>query len=903
MSSFLVKSAQTSARIGRVFLASILVLSFLNGLSVVRGAERVKMIDDWKFRRGDADEPSWRLTWRNLEPFALATQGELFAPNARPKKAWGTPGFQVKTIRPEFDDSDWEIVDLPHDAAISEPFSYANEPTQSLLPDSQVLWYRKTFDLPSSDAGKTIALDFDGVMSRSSVWVNGSYVGGWGYGYSSFRVDATPYVKFGGSNVVVVRCANPPQSSRWYTGNGIYRNVWLVKSHKIRVARWGVFVQTPRVSEEEAALDVTVEVENADVKGEAVEALVSVAIYRRDADGNKIGDAIARLPEKSVSVKPGERVAAQFDEFALTNPPIWAPETPNTCFAETTISVAGQAVDVEETAFGFRQIEYKPDEGLFVNGKLYELRGFCLHHDFGALGAAYNAQAEKRRLLKLKEIGCNAIRLSHNPSAPETVDQLARLGFLVQAEAFDQWRRPQNGSWRAAGYLDLFDKWSEADIRSLVRRDRNCPAIIMWSIGNEIPELVEQSEFVVQAKRLVEFVRQEDPTRPTTSACNQAAAGFGEIPSVLDVFGYNYYGRRAYAEFHKKNPNSPVYGSEVVCTGASRGWYVFPVSKSSGKLSDGMTDFHQSSYSWFAFGFNHDKPLDGWACPPDYEFEAQDRNPFVCGAFAWTGVDYLGAPFTIDELSRSQVFTDPEVEKKALEEKELYGSWRCPLRICETGAFDSALFPKDLAYLYKSRWLPDEKTTWILPHWNFPERVGEVTPVYVFTSGDSAELFLNGKSLGRKTKGEFQYRLTWDDVRYEPGELRVVSYKNGEIWDESKVETTGAPVALRLNAERSELTADGRDLAFVTLEVVDAQGRVVPNAQIDVTFQAEGAGTLVATDSGNACDLVSYVSPTRRTFAGLTSAIMRSNRGESGKLTLKANAEGLKGASVDFEVR
>ncbi len=880
-------------------------LTFSSGIfSDAYSSERTKLIDDWKFKRGDGDEPAWRFTWRNLEPYALASRDQLLAPLKRAKRPGGTPGFNSTFIRENFDDSAWETVDLPHDAAIYEDFSYANQPTQSLLPTSEPLWYRKTFDLSESDKGKSIFLDFDGVMSRCGVWVNGNYVGGWGYGYTSFRVDATPYVKYGASNVVAVRCGNPPQSSRWYSGNGIYRNVWLVKSNETRAARWGVFIKTLDVTGETAKLDVSVDVERAvdeSKKDESIEAVVSVKLYRRDVEGNRVGDAFAEISGKTVDVKPGEATTATFGDVILENAPLWSPDFPNTCMAETTISVNGQIVDVDETPFGIRTIKYEPDQGLLINGKLYELRGFCLHHDLGALGAAYNEQAEKRRLLALKSIGCNAIRLSHNPSAPETVDQLARLGFLVQAEAFDQWKRPQNGSWRAAGYLDLFDNWSEADIRSLVRRDRNCPAIVMWSIGNEIPELGDEPEFVRQAKRLVGFVREEDPTRPVTAACNSGKSGFGEIPKVLDIFGYNYYGRANYAEFHKRNPDVPVYGSEVVCTGSSRSWYVFPVKKSSGSLSDGTTDFHQSSYAWFAFGFNPDKPLSGWACPPDYEFEAQDRNPFVCGGFAWTGIDYLGAPFSIDELSRNQVFTIPEVEARAKAEKEERGAYLCPLRICECGPFDLALFPKDLAYLYKSRWLPEEKTTHILPHWNFPNRIGEITPVYVFTSGDSAELFLNGKSLGRKSKEEYKYRLIWDDVRYEPGTLRVVSYKNGEVWDEAVVETTGSPAALRLSVDRTELAADGRDLAFVTLEVVDSEGRVVPDAYVDVSFGIEGAGTILATDSGDATDLSSYRSTVRRSFAGLISVILKSRRGVPGKIKLTASATGLKDASVEID--
>ncbi len=890
-----------------VFLYAIAFGASLAWNAPSNGAEHIKLIDDWKFRRGDADEPVWRLTWRNLEPYALATRDQLQAPGKRAKVATA-PGFNVRSLREDYDDSSWEIVDLPHDAAITEEFSYHNDPMQSLLPCYEPVWYRKTFELSKEDSGKSIFLDFDGAMSRSSVWVNGKYVGGWAYGYTTFRVDATPWVKYGEVNTIAVRCCNPQQTSRWYTGNGLYRNVWLVKANNVRIARWGIFAKTLEISEGNAKLEISVDVERGmgeKDKDRTVEAGVSVKLFRRDADGNRVGEAFASSAVMNLRLQNGEAATLTLDDIIVENAPIWSPEEPNTCYIEASVCVDGEVVDVENVPFGIRTLKYDSNEGLLINDKPYKIKGFCIHHDLGALGAAYNEKAEERRLQALRSIGCNAIRLSHNPSAPETVDQLARMGFIVQAEAFDQWKRPEAGGRRAAGYYDLFDNWSEADLRSLVRRDRNCPAIVMWSIGNEIPELADEPEFVRIARRLVQFVHEEDPTRPTTAACNRSEAGLGEIPKTLDIFGYNYYGRASYEEFHKKNPTVPVYGSEVVCTGSSRGWYVFPVEKGGGNLSAGYTDFHQTSYAWSAFGFDPKKPLANWACPPDYEFAAQDDHDFVMGGFAWTGVDYLGAPFSIDELSRNQRFTDPEIRARAEAEKVQYGAYLCPVRICETGAFDSALFPKDMAYLYKAYWLPEEKTTHILPHWNFPDRVGEVTPVHVFTSGDSAELFLNGKSLGMrsKSKEENRYRLEWSDVCYEPGELRVVSYKDGKVWDEASVETTDEPVALRLTSENNELIADGRDLAFIKLEVVDAKGRVVPNARVEVAFEVEGPGEVVATDSGDATDLVSYSSNIRKTFSGLASAIVRSKEGEKGTIKVSAHAEGLITNVVELKAR
>lgn len=885
------------------------VLLIMASLFSVRAADHSLFVDNWKFKRGDAEEARWRLTWHNIEPFALVTQNDLLKPESQIKRPNGEPGFGVDWLRENFDDTDWETVNLPHDAAISQPFSYDNEPTQTFLPTSDVVWYRKTFDLAAHDADKLIMFDFNGVMSHCGVWVNGHFAGGWGYGYTTFRIDATPFVKFGAKNVIAVRVANPSQSSRWYSGNGIYRNVRLVKLNRIHVARWGVFVQTPHVSANEATLNVSVCLENSAAmkqgqngrnqaeSPEDVEAEVAVRVFCRDEQGNRVGEPIADLGSRPVSVTAGQKTVLAFSDFRMENPPLWSPESPSTCVAITTVSVNNTIVDIEETPFGIREIEFDPNQGLLVNGRNYKIRGFCLHHDFGALGAAFNLQAEERRLRALKELGCNAIRLSHNPADPETMDLLARLGFLVQAEAFDQWKMPHKGSWRPTGYCDLFDAWSEADLRALVRRDRNCPAVIMWSIGNEIPELSDEPEFVRQARRLVNIVKEEDPTRPVTSACNSRAAGFGEIPRVLDVFGYNYFGRDAYPQFHEKYPDVTVYGSEIVCTITTRGWYVFPFSK---KMSECMSDFRHSSYCWTAFGFNAEKPLAGWACPPDVEFEASDRNPFVAGGFAWTGIDYLGAPYHVDEMARSMKFTIPEIEKRALAEKEIYGAPRVPLRICETGIFDTALFPKDIYYLYKSRWQPEEKTLHILPHWNFPNRIGEVTPVTVFTSGDSVELFLNGKSLGRKTKGEYEYRLTWDDVKYEPGTLRAIAWKNNEFWTETTLETTGAPAALRLKPEKKELANNGQELLFTAVEVIDDQDRIVPDAEIEIEFRIEGAGSLLATDSGNACDFVPYSSPKRKTFGGLALAIIQSETNESGTLKIEAIAPGLKPAYVEI---
>ena len=679
------------------------------------GAEQIPFSDNWKFTRGEDSDALWRLSWHVLEPFALFTGNDLvkngektdFKGRPRPEKG-------LERIFPNYDDSAWENVNVPHDYAIGEQFSRNNDPRDSYLPCRDVGWYRKTFATPPAEKDSRFYLDFDGVMSHCAVWVNAKLVGGWAYGYTSFRIDITPYINKDRSqkNIVAVRTARPAMISRWYTGAGIYRNVTLTVARPIHFEHWGVFVKTPEVSAKSAQIQVSAELRN-ETKT-AAELKIRTTLFKRSSDGSRIGDPITRGKDHNVKLSNSETKKMELSPFEIPNPKLWQPESPDMYVLRAEIYQGDQLLDREEIPFGIRSFRYDSNKGFFLNGKKTVIKGACLHHDLGALGAAVNVRAMERQLLLMRETGCNAIRLSHNPAAPEFLDLLDRLGFLVQAESIDEWKRP-HGYSVIQPYREMFDNWHEQDLRAMVRRDRNHPSIIMYSVGNEIPELNFPQEFVAIAADLNKIVKQEDQTRPTTSANNNAASGVNEIARAFDIFGYNYFGRKMYAQFHEKNPDKFVYGSEIVSMGTSRGEYFFPITDN---FWDGIVDFHQSSFCENVYGFNPKRPLDNWAAPPDIEFRAMDEHPFVGGCFVWSGFDYLGAPAANDNVGMSSRIKDPELKKAAEQEIERCGIPFVPLRICESGLFDTAGFRKDVFYLYQSYWKPDFPMAHLLPHWN-----------------------------------------------------------------------------------------------------------------------------------------------------------------------------------------
>jgi beta-galactosidase len=833
---------------------------------------RESLDTDWRFAAGDPPDVGTNLAYTAARPWLLPMQNG-FTTNA--PVAWPTQNFGANAsfAQPGFDDSGWRQLNLPHDFGIEGPFQQALPGETGKLPWFGVAWYRKHFDVPAPDAGRQFSLEVDGAMAYSTVWINGRCVGGWPYGYASWRVDLTPYIQFGGENTLAIRLDNPRDSSRWYPGGGIYRNVWLVKTSTVHVSHWGTYITTPQVSPEAATVSVETSVDN-DFSRDTNADLVT-EIYELKVDGHRAGHPVSSV---STPIKiPAGATTVTSQTITVPKPKLWSVDHPNRYVTVTRISRGGMApfiYDVYETPFGIRTIQFTTDHGFLLNGQPVRINGVCDHADLGALGSAINTRALQRQLEILRGMGCDAIRTSHNPPAPELLELCDRMGFVVMDEAFDAWRAHKKPN----DYARIFADWHEADVRAYVRRDRNHPCVILWSIGNEIAEQARTNSFPI-AQDLADAVRREDATRPVTAACNHLEAGYNGFQHIVDVFGYNYKPFE-YGKFRAANPDVPLFGSETASTISSRGEYFFPVSNDKSK---GEADFQMSSYDLYA---------PRWATTPDAEFAGQDRNPFVAGEFVWTGFDYLGEPTPYNaDLSNLNNFSDPEEKARAQKELAEMGRIRTPSRSSYFGIVDLAGFPKDRYYLYQAHWRPDFPMAHILPHWNWPGREGQVTPVHVYTSGDEAELFLNGQSLGRKKKGQFEYRLRWDDVKYAPGDLKVVAYKNGKKWATDEVRTTGPAAKLTLAADRARIAADGLDLSFVTVTVADKAGRLVPRSRNHLQFSLEGPGEIVAVDNGDATSFEPFQARERSAYNGLALVIIRAR--QPGRIMLTAHADGL----------
>jgi beta-galactosidase len=840
----------------------VIVVAFIIMNFLVTGApaapsvrERVPFDSDWRFVQGDPEGIGDELNYKNVKSWVMSTGNEFVKDGQPVPRPIGDPGTNVVFIQPDFNDAGWRKLNLPHDWGIEGPFKQEYSGETGKLPWWGVAWYRKHFDIPASDAGQRIYLDIDGAMSYASVWLNGHYVGGWPYGYASWELDLTQYINFGASNVLAIRLDNPRNSSRWYPGGGIYRNVWLVKTSPVHINHWGTYVTTPVVNEAGATVKIQVTIDN-DSDSESTLAAKN-EIYELKANGDKgrlVGSVITNgLP---VAAQENQVYEAKID---IAKPNLWTVENPRRYVVVTSLEQNGKYVDTYETPFGIRTIEFDTDKGFLLNGKHVRIQGVCDHADLGALGMAVNVSALQRQIEILKEMGCNAIRTSHNPPAPELLDLCDRLGMLVMDESFDCWEQGK----RPNDYHRLFDDWHEKDWRAELHRDRNHPCIILWSIGNEVPDQGTSAGPQIAAN-LTRIAHEEDPTRPTTAACDHIDSGFDGFQTNMDVFGYNYKPFE-YARMHQVNPDPPLFGSETASCISSRGEYFYPVHTNK---DDGQSNFQMSSY---------DLSAPYWATTPDTEFKAQDENPFVAGEFVWTGFDYLGEPTPYDDASD-------------------------PSRSSYFGIIDLAGFKKDRFYLYQARWQPDLAMAHIVPQcWNWPGRVGQITPVYVYTSGDEAELFLNGQSLGRKKKDPYAYRIIWNDVKYQPGELEVVAYKNGKRWANNVVKTSGPAAKLVLIANHKKIDADGKDLSFITVMVEDKNGLPVPQASSAIHFQISGPGEIVATDNGNPTDLTSFQSHDRNAFNGLALAIVRCLH--SGTAILEASSPGLLPAQVNIKGR
>ena len=810
-----------------------------------------------------------------MKTFYLMTMGFCLALNLHAQrgeylleKGWKfTKGEVSNAEMPAFNDAKWETVDIPHDWAIFGPFDKNNDlqnvaVTQNFetqaslktgrtggLPYVGIGWYRTTFH---STPGKQTTLIFDGAMSEARVFVNGKEACFWPCGYNSFYCDVTSLVNEDGkNNTLAVRLENRPQSSRWYPGAGLYRNVHVVTTEKIHVPVWGTQITTPYVKDEYASVCLRTTILNAG-KTE-----LTVVTDIMDADGQ----VVSTKTNKGV-INHGQPFT---QNFIVERPKLWSPETPVLYKAVSKIYSGDTLLDTYSTRFGIRTIEYIADKGFYLNGKRRKFQGVCNHHDLGPLGAAINVAALRHQLTLLKEMGCDAIRTSHNMPAPELVELCDEMGFMMMLEPFDEWDIAKCDN----GYHRFFNEWAEKDMVNMLRQYRNNPCVVMWSIGNEVPTQWSPEGYKV-AKFLQDICHREDPTRPVTCGMDQVksvlANGFA---AMLDIPGLNYRAH-LYDEAYERLPQNIILGSETSSTVSSRGVYKFPVERKAGA----MYDDHQSSY---------DLEYCNWSNIPDIDFARAEDHEWTIGQFVWTGFDYLGEPSPYDT-----------------------NAW--PNHSSMFGIIDLASIPKDRYYLYRSVWNKEAETLHILPHWNWEGREGEKTPVFVYTNYPSAELFINGKSYGRQTKHkngtvENRYRLMWHDAVYQPGEVRVVAYdEQGNPVAEKTVRTAGKPHHIELVTDRSSLQADGKDLAYVTLRIVDKDGNLCPNDGRLVSFKVKGAGKYRASANGDPTCLDLFHKPEMHAFGGMLTVIVQSGE-KTGEIELQATAKGIKTGTIRIPVK
>ena len=781
-----------------------------------------------------------------------------------------------------YDDAKWQSVTVPHDWAIYGPFSINNDKQNvAIAQDGQkeamehagrtgglpfvgVGWYRLDFEAPSFADGKQATLIFDGAMSHARVYVNGKEAGYWPYGYNSFHLDVTPYLKAGEVNELAVRLENENESSRWYPGAGLYRNVHLVVTEDAYVPTWGTYVTTPMVKDKFAK--VHLETQWNMPKGKKISDY-TIATQILNPEGKQV----------NADTRPGneldETLFAQ--DFVVRNPKLWSVEYPHLYTAVSKIYEGDRLVDEYTTRFGIRTLEIIPEKGFFLNGKMTKFKGVCNHHDLGPLGAAVNDAAIRRQIRIMKDMGVNAIRTSHNMPAPELVEACDEMGMMLMLESFDEWKSAKVGN----GYHKIFDEWVEKDLVNLIHHYRNNPSVVMWCIGNEVPDQWNGDRGPKLSRMLQDICHREDPTRPVTQGMDAPDAVVNNnYAATMDVAGFNYRPHR-YLENYKKLPQQIILGSETASTVSSRGVYKFPVTRQWMKKYDD----HQSS--------SYDVEYCNWSNLPEDDWIWHEDKPWAIGEFVWTGFDYLGepTPYYTDWPSHSSLF----------------------------GIVDLAGLPKDRFYLYRSHWNKEVETLHILPHWTWPGREGEVTPVFVYTNYPSAELFINGKSQGKRTKDltvtpensadstsmmsfkrQQRYRLMWMDTKYEPGTVKVVAYNDkGEAVAEKEIHTAGKPHHIELEADRQTIKADGRDLSFITVKVVDKDGNLCPNAQHLIKYSVKGKGFYRAGANGNSVSLELFHEPRMQVFNGMMTAILQTN-GKPGDIILTATGKGLKAGKI-----
>lgn len=785
----------------------------------------------------------------------------------------------------DYDDSSWQQVTVPHDWAIYGPFSIQNDRQKvAIAQDGQkeamehagrtgglpfvgVGWYRLDFEAPAFAKGKKATLVFDGAMSHARVYVNGKEAGYWPYGYNTFYLDVTPYLNAEGKNTLAVRLENEVESSRWYPGAGLYRNVHLIVNEEAHIPMWGTQLTTPVVEDNFARVHLNTSWVMPEGKSPSSYRIVTEI---KDADGKVVSKESKQLTDFD------NQIFSQ--EFVVEKPMLWTPDTPYLYIAESKVYEGNTLKDESVTPFGIRSIEVIPDKGFFLNGKKTVFKGVCNHHDLGPLGAAVNDAAIRRQIRILKDMGCNAIRTSHNMPAPELVKACDEMGMMLMVETFDEWKTAKCEN----GYHKEFDQWVEKDLVNVLRHYRNNPSVVMWCVGNEVPDQWNGDRGPKLSRYLQDICHREDPTRPVTQGMDAPDAVINNnMAAVMDVAGFNYRPHK-YQEAYKKLPQQIILGSETASTVSSRGIYKFPVTRAWMKKYDD----HQSS--------SYDVEHCGWSNLPEDDFIQHEDLPYCIGEFVWTGFDYLGepTPYYTDWPSHSSLF----------------------------GIIDLAGLPKDRYYLYRSHWNKEKETLHILPHWNWKGREGEVTPVFVYTNYPSAELFINGKSQGKRTKDlsvtvynsadsvsmmslkrQQRYRLMWMDTKYEPGTVKVVAYdENGKAVAEKEIHTAGKPHHIELVPDRRMLQADGKDLCFVTVKVVDKDGNLCPEATDEIRFKVKGSGVYCAGANGNPASLESFQIPRMKVFSGMMTVVIQTTD-KAGAIVLEATGSGLKKATLTVE--
>ncbi|WP_158967542.1 glycoside hydrolase family 2 TIM barrel-domain containing protein [Paraglaciecola sp. L3A3] len=779
-------------------------------------------------------------------------------------------GKHIGAEQAKFDDSNWQHVTLPHDWAIEGPFDSKYNARNGGLPFHGDGWYRKSFKVSEADKGKFVSVTFDGAMYDAHVYINGHFLGRRPFGYTAVNYDLTPHLFFGTKeNVIAVSLSPKDLSTRWYPGAGLYRHTWLEINDPVHVAKWGTYVTTPEVTRDRATVALETQINNF---AQSTNATLQTEIVKAD------GTVVLKESKKLGDLAKGTKTVNQ--TFTLKNPILWDTENPYRYKILSSIVRNGKIVDQHTTPLGVRHLEFKPDDGFWLNWRRVQINGVCLHHDNGPIGAIANRRAIQRKLEIMQSMGVNSVRTSHNPPSPEMVELADEMGILLQVESFDVWAMQKQSVHN--GYQVFFDEWHERDLTDMIIQYRNNPSVYMWSIGNEIMEQGHKNGGEVAAM-LTKIAHKADPSRLVSAGFNNPTGAIKNgLADAVDIVGLNYK-PLSYEQRHKDHPTWPLVASETSSITSTRGVYHFPIDKY--KTHDSR---HVTSYDIIG---------PPWAYPPEIEFEYLAKTPAVMGEYMWTGFDYLGEPTPYGGKDHSGD-----------------GYWNAdwPVRSSSFGAVDLVGFPKDRYYLYQSQWTT-KPMVHVLPHWNWENKIGEEIPVFAYTNAEEVELFVNGKSMGRKVKGvdkaelpvnflrwdkenrdnyQSAYRLRWD-VKYQPGEIKVVAYTKAQVVAEETVKTAGLPASVELIADRKVIDADGQDLSYVTVLVKDKDGNICPTADNHIRFFVEGAGEIAAVGNGNSATVAPFKADYRRAFNGKAMLIVKSKNGQSGNIRIRAYSEQL----------